>query len=337
MERMIAGPAPGALRRTRLRRGYRTLALAGVVSVLLVQSGCVPVALVDPMVNGTLMVADRIHDEHTQASLYANSDFAEVTTGRLPGASLSDPGAAILLVDGQPVDDFGAPYGYFGRAYLRPGPHAVLVRTAATYAGAKFALVEFPVEAGRHYSIMARTTATEGVIQLWDETPGLKSPELVRDFTGTPEIQGFEAALLHFRVQGRNAVLIGDLPSTSGMMGEPRAVDPAADEDVMVQAIDGVECSSMRNLYPLEIAQTRFVAAGSHRVTVDAQRLQGIRLLGKERIPAIGVELEASHVYRLTAERKGDRHDLRLWDESTGVDTRVLVREFHLAGEGRPH
>jgi hypothetical protein len=101
----------------------------------------------------------------------------------------------------------------------------------------------------------------------------------------------------------------------------------------MFISIDGVNCE--RTDYPIEMFQTRFVAEGAHRFIAKVEVLPGplpIRKVGT--IPEIEAMLVASHIYRITAEKRGGQVEIRLWDETEGTDQRTLVKEFRF-GEGK--
>ena len=306
-----------------LLASLRTQWLFALVPLLL--SGCAGIVITSVGV-GLLSLPYIASYNAAYKAHYAHSNCANIRTE----SSWSEGVEAFYLVDGWPADAAGYPYTYFSftGVFVPPGPHRLLVKIGQ----GRFSLLEINVTAHHAYRVAAAKSDHEKLIQLWDETEGHDKRTLQQEVRNPPEAGNFLDAVRAFKAVPDSAVVAGDLPSLGGQFGEyRRKIDRAVEEDVMFKTIDGRKSEDIG--LAIDMMQTRFVAAGTHRLVLKLQELGLLHNLVT--LPEIEVGILAQHIYRITAKETDGQHLIQFWDETEERDQRTLVKEFRF-GKKQP-
>jgi hypothetical protein len=268
-----------------------------------------------------LVVLNEIARGGAYRKYYEHSDHA---TLRVRGSGL-EPRVSLLLVDGKPTDEGGFTYSYVPslRIYLSPGPHLLVLKTAAPELGfgrSQYSAINVGVEAHRNYRLATIRRDNADVLQLWDETAGAKEGRLVTEVRSLPE-GSIAAVLRKSDVAGVYALVTVD---------NPKRFNDQGNDYVLFCRIDGFESSGLN--YPSEMFQRRILPPGRHRLVL---KLQGAGLfpgLDTRTLPEFEAEFLARHFYRFTGRHTGQQAVVQLWDVTEPATEPVLVQEFHFGG-----
>jgi len=265
-------------------------------------------------VSAGLGIIQIVTDDHRYKKYYAKSDCAAVSIG----ASSWGTHLTFLLVDGQPADQAGFPYWYYCYAgtFVPPGHHRFVVKIMR---GGRitYSMMDLDVAAHGVYRLAIIKRDNDNVLQLWDETEGAMKRTLQNEVRKPPEEGDFLEAMRVFQVNPDCAVVIGD---------SPKRFNGADEQYVLFRSVDRVWAYGAT--FPIEMFQTRFLPAGTHRIGVDVQGTGLFPGFDIRTLPEIEAGFMAQHVYRITA-RRTDKQDLvQVWDETDGASRRTLVKEF---------